>query len=79
MIPFLTSIGARAWGYMLAAGAVVIGLLAALGKAKQAGRNEVAAKVNLASGEAAARMLDAAVQSPKDKADVVKDLRSGKF
>lgn len=79
MIPFLTSIGARAWGYMIAAGALVIGLLAAFGKARQSGIDYVAKKVNEDTAKAAARMLDAAVQSPKDKADVVKDLRSGKF
>ena len=79
MIPFLTSIGARAWGYMLAAGAVVIGLFTVLGKARQSGIDYVAKKVNEDTAKATGRMLDAAVQAPKDKADVVKDLRSGKF
>lgn len=76
---FLSSIGARAWGYMAAAGAVVVGAMLALGRAKQAGRNEVATKVNQSSGEAAARMAEAATQAPKDKDDVVKGLRTGDF
>lgn len=79
IMSFVTSIGARAWGYMIAAGAVVVGLLAAFGKARQSGIDYVAKKVNEDTAKATGRMLDAAVQAPKDKADVVKDLRSGKF
>ena len=76
---FLSSIGAKTWAYIATAATLVAGVVVALGRAKQAGRNEVAAKVNESSGEAAARMAEAAVQSPKDKDDVVKDLRGGKF
>lgn len=76
---FLTSIGIKAWGYIATAGAVVLGLFVALGKAKQAGRDEVKAKVNEATADANKRMLDAAVQSPKEIDDVRKDLRNGRF
>lgn len=76
---FLAGIGLKAGGYIAAAGAVVIGLLTMLGRAKQAGRNEVATKVNAETAEANKRMLDAAVQAPKEIDDVRKDLRSGKF
>ena len=79
MISFLAGIGAKAWAYVGAALAVVAGIFIALGKAKQAGRLEVASKVNEASADTTKRMLDAAVQAPKEKAGVVEDLRLGKF
>lgn len=76
---FLTGVSLKIWGYLAAAGAVLIGLLTLFGKAKQAGRDEVVGKVNAATAEANKRMLDAAVQAPKEIDDVRKDLRSGKF
>lgn len=79
MIPFLTSIGARAWAYIAAAGAVVVGLFVILGKARQSGIDYVAKKVNEDTAKATGRMLDASTQAPKDKDNVVKDLRGGKF
>lgn len=76
---FLASIGLKAWGYLATALAVVAGLFVAMGKAKQAGRDEVVSKVNAEAAGAQERMLDAAVKAPKELADVQKDLRRGKF
>ena len=76
---FLAGIGLKAWGYIAAAVTAIVGILTVLGKAKQAGRDEVVAKVNQNAGETAARMAEAAAQSPKGKDDVVQDLRRGKF
>lgn len=76
---FLTGLGLKVWGYVAAAVAVVAALWTALAKAKQAGRTEVSSAVNQASGAAAARMAEAAVKAPKERDDVVKDLRAGKF
>jgi len=76
---FLLSIGAKAWAYLATALTVVAGMFIALGKAKQAGRDEVEAKVNKAGADANKRMLDAAIQAPKGIDDVRKDLRAGRF
>lgn len=76
---FLAGIGLKVWGYVAAAIAGVVAILTVLGRAKQAGRDEVTAKVNANAGETAARMAEAAAQSPKGKDDVVQDLRRGKF
>ena len=76
---FLMGIGAKAWAYLATAAVAVVGLLAMLGKARKSGIDYVAKKVNEDTAAATSRMLDAVVQAPKDKADVVKDLRSGKF
>lgn len=76
---FLMGIGAKAWGFIAMALTVVAAAFVALSKAKQAGRDEVAAKVNEASAATGKRMLDAATQAPKDIEDVRKDLRGGKF
>jgi len=76
---FLMGIGAKAWGYLITAGAVVLGVFIAFGKAKQAGRDEVKAKVNEATAGANERMLNAATQAPKGIDDVRKDLRNGTF
>lgn len=76
---FLMGIGAKAWAYLATALTVVAAAFIALGKAKQAGRDEVKAKVNEATAGAKERMLDAATQAPKGIDDVRKDLRGGKF
>ena len=76
---FLMSIGLKAWGYIAAAATAVIGLLTLFAKVKQAGRDEVIKLENERAAEANKRMLDAAVQAPKGKEDVVKDLRAGRF
>lgn len=76
---FLMGIGAKAWGYIVAAVTVVIGVLTMLAKVKQAGRDEIAAKVNVETGAANARMAEAAVQSPKGKNDVAEAARRHQF
>ena len=67
------------WSYLAAAVGAVVGLLVILGKAKQAGRDEVKTKVNEATAGANARMLDAAVKAPKGIENVREDLRNGTF
>lgn len=79
MIAFLTSFGAKAWAYVGAAFAVVAALFVAFGKAKQAGRTEVTNKVNEATADATAKMLDAAIQSPKTGEGASDAARKGKF
>ena len=76
---FLMGIGAKAWGYLAAAAGAVVGLLVILGKAKQAGRDEVVGNVNEETAATQKRMLDAATQAPKGIDDVRKDLRNGTF
>lgn len=41
MIGLLTGLGARAWGYLAAAGGIVLGLLVMFGKARQSGKDAV--------------------------------------
>lgn len=76
---FLASIGLKVWGYVAAAVAVVVGLLTMFGRAKQAGRDEVAGAVNKSTADANARMVDAAVQAPGDRQGVANDARKGRF
>lgn len=79
MMAFLTGFGAKAWAYVGAAFAVVAALFVALGKAKQAGRNEVTTKVNEATADTTNKMLDAAIQSPKTGEGASDAARKGKF
>lgn len=79
MLTLLSGIGLRVWGYIAAVVAIVVGLLSLFSKAKQAGRDEVANKVNSDTAGANERMLNASTQAPKDVKNVQNDLRSGKF
>ena len=79
MISFLSGIGLKAWGYLATAATIVVAAMVALGKAKQAGRDEVTTAVNQSSGEAAARMAEAATQAPTDRQGVADDARKGRF
>lgn len=68
-------IGLKVWGYVAAAGMVLAMFWAAWSK----GRRSMREDVNRASAETSKKMLEAAVNAPTEKSDVVKDLRSGRF
>jgi hypothetical protein len=71
------------WTKLLAAGAIVLGILLAFlriqGQAKQAGRDEVLRKDAEAEAAARQRMQEAAADAPKDDAELVDTLRKGKL
>lgn len=79
MFPGFATIGLKVWGYVIAAGAALVGILTLFAKVKQAGRNEVTTAVNADTADKTKKMLDAATQAPKEIKDVQNDLRSGKF
>lgn len=64
---FLAAIGAKAWGYIIAAGAVLAAVATIFQKGKSAGTTEVTNKVNGATAKANEAMLDAAVNAPTEK------------
>lgn len=72
---FLLGVGGRAWAYIAAGATVLISLWAAWVKGRRSMRDEV----NQQSAATARKMLDAAMQAPSEKSNVVKDLRSGRF
>ncbi len=65
----------KIWGYVAAAGMVLAMFWAVWSK----GRKSMREDVNRSSAETSKRMLEAAVNAPAEKSDVVKDLRSGRF
>jgi len=72
---FLLGLSLKVWGYVAAVG-MALGLFwAAWSKGRQSMREDV----NRASAETSKKMLNAAVNAPTEKSDVVKDLRSGRF
>jgi hypothetical protein len=78
-LSFLSGGAAKVWAGIVAVGAFLVALAVAVSKIKQAGRNEVTTAVNQSTGEAAARMAEAAAQAPKDTQPVASDMRKGKF
>jgi hypothetical protein len=68
-------ISLKVWGYVAAAGMVLAMFWAVWSK----GRKSMREDVNRSSAETSKRMLEAAVNAPAEKSDVVKDLRSGRF
>jgi hypothetical protein len=72
---FFTLVSAKVLGWIMAALGAVIAFLSIYRSGKSAARNEAAAE----GARANERMLDAAVNAPKEKSDVVKDLRAGRF
>jgi hypothetical protein len=76
---FLSGIGLKVWGYVLAAVAVIAALATAFRKGEKSGRNEVTVEVQNETEEARERMLRSAINSPVEKADVSKAARSGNF
>jgi hypothetical protein len=68
-------ISSKALGWAMAAIGALIAFLSVYQRGKHNARNEVAAE----AAKSNQRMLDAAVAAPKEKDDVVKDLRAGRF
>lgn len=68
-------ISLKVWGYVAAAGMVLAMFWAVWSK----GRKSMREDVNRSSAETSKRMLEASVNAPTEKSDVVKDLRSGRF
>lgn len=68
-------ISSKALGWAMAVVGALIAFLSVYQRGKSNARNEVAAE----SAKSNERMLDAAVAAPKEKEDVVKDLRAGRF
>lgn len=71
----LKYISAKVFGWAMAVLGVVIAYITARQQGKAAARAETVAQTAAASKA----MADAAVNAPTDKADVAKDLRSGRF
>lgn len=71
--------GTRAW----ALGALVIGtifaVLIALGKAFKAGKASVEVEIAKEGEAAKGRMVEAAVEAPKTRKDIIAGMREGKF
>ncbi len=72
---FARIVGVKVIGGVMAALGVIIAFMTAYGRGRRAAQRDVAA----ASADSTDRMLDAAVNSPKEKRDVAADLRAGKF
>lgn len=75
----LAGIGLKVWGYALVAVGVVGAIFAVFKKGERVGKDGVTAKVNEETAGANTRMLDAAVNAPKEKSGVAQDARTGKF
>lgn len=76
MIPLpFRFVGAKIAGAAMAVLGVVIAFMTAYQRGRRAARQEVATT----TAEATARMLDASTNAPKEKQDVVTDLRAGRF
>lgn len=72
---FLAGIGAKVWGYVIAAAAVLAAVATIFQKGKSAGRVEVTSKVNEETAKANKAMLDAAVNAPTEKKGLTDALR----
>lgn len=79
MLGFLSGIGAKVWGYVLAAGAVLGAVAVIFNRGKRAGQDGVTAGVNGATAAAGQRMGEAAVRAPSRVEPVAKDMEAGKF
>lgn len=79
MLGFLGGIGAKVWGYIATAGAVLAAIAVIFSRGKRAGQNEVTAGVNGATAAAGQRMGQAAVQAPSRVSPVAADMEKGKF
>lgn len=72
---FVTAISAKMLGWLAAAIGALVMFLSVYRSGKSAARNEAAVE----GARANERMLDASINAPKEKDDVVKDLRAGRF
>jgi hypothetical protein len=71
----LKHISAKVFGWAMA----VLGVVIAYITARQSGKTAARVEAVVETAAASKAMTDAAVGAPTDKADVVKDLRSGRF
>lgn len=75
----IIGLGSRIWEILIAFGAGIIAILWIIAKAKKAGRNEIILDINHQFEKTRIDMNKAEQNSPKDKEDVVNQMRHNRF
>jgi len=78
-LAIFTGLGSKLWAIIAAVGAVLLAVAIFIGKVFGAGKASVAVTVAAQGQKAEGKMVEAAIDAPKTKPDIIAGMKGGKF